>query len=156
MRSGTIYELETLASLTSGRGSSLLPTLTKLDATLDAKVIRKDGVEALEKGWNRSLNLPTKILYKGGSSFSIPTPGKTEYKGSTKDRYRDSDQYRGSRTSSGLRTSEDDPIYLNPSFGEAIMGFPIGWTERKPSGTQSSPPVRNSSEKQSGGTSSDE
>lgn len=156
MRSGTIYELETLDTLIRGRGSSLLPTPTKTDATLKAQVLRDQGREALEKGWNRSLNLPTKILYEGGSSFSVPTPSKSEYKGSTRDRYRNSDQYRGSRTSSGLRTSEDDPIYLNPSFGEAIMGFPIGWTERKQSVTQSCQTVPNSSEKQSGGTSEDE
>ena len=31
--------------------------------------------------------------------------------------------------SEGLRSSSTDPIYLNPSFGEVVMGFPEGWTD---------------------------
>ncbi|HEX5704919.1 MAG TPA: hypothetical protein VFX97_17105 [Pyrinomonadaceae bacterium] len=59
----------------------------------------------------------------------LPTIGKNEFKGSSKDRYRGSVNFHGAKMSEGLRTCEDDPIYLNPSFAEVVMGFPIGWTE---------------------------
>jgi hypothetical protein len=34
----------------------------------------------------------------------------------------------GAKMSEALRSSSSDPIYLNPSFGEVVMGFPEGWT----------------------------
>ena len=36
-----------------------------------------------------------------------------------------------------LRTSSEDPIYLHPSFAEAVMGFPIGWGVLKDAETAS-------------------
>lgn len=58
----------------------------------------------------------------------IPTITRCEYKGSVKKRFRGSPYYRGTKMSEGLRTSETDPTYLNPSFGELAMGWPTGWT----------------------------
>lgn len=43
--------------------------------------------------------------------------------------------FRGAKMSEGLRTCETDPTYLHPSFAEAVMGFPIGWTELEPAET---------------------
>ena len=65
----------------------------------------------------------------------LPTMGENEYRGSSKKRYKGSPHFRGAKMSEGLRTCEDDPIYLNPSFGELVMGFPIGWTDLEDSET---------------------
>lgn len=62
----------------------------------------------------------------------IPTTTRSEYKGCVKSRFRGSPFYRGTKMCEGLRTSEKDPAYLNPSFGELAMGWPIGWTDLKP------------------------
>lgn len=64
----------------------------------------------------------------GDGSLSLPTVTANESKGSGKKRYRGSPNFRGAKMSEGLRTCETDPIYLNPSFAELTMGFPIGWT----------------------------
>jgi hypothetical protein len=66
----------------------------------------------------------------------LPTMTENEYRGSSKAKFRGSKSFRGAKMSEGLRTCETDPIYLNPSFGELVMGFPIGWTELLPSETQ--------------------
>ena len=66
----------------------------------------------------------------------IPTIGANEPKGSSQKRYRNSKDFRGAKTSEYMRTGKDDPIYLHPSFAEAMMGYPMGWTELKDSVTQ--------------------
>ena len=66
------------------------------------------------------------------SGWWLPTVCKNEGKGSGRTRFIGSDEYRGSKMSEGLRICETDPIYLNPSFAEAMMGWPIGWTELAP------------------------
>jgi hypothetical protein len=35
-----------------------------------------------------------------------------------------------------IREDETDGLYPHPEFVEAMMGFPIGWTELEPSETQ--------------------
>lgn len=62
----------------------------------------------------------------------LPTIGKNEYKGSSRERYRGSKSFHGAKMSEGLRTCESDPIYLHPSFAELAMGFPIGYSDLKP------------------------
>ena len=64
--------------------------------------------------------------------LSLPTTGANEGKGSSQKRYRNSPHFRGAKTSEALRTCETDPIYLNPSFAELIMMWPVGWTDLKP------------------------
>ncbi|MBU0383818.1 hypothetical protein KN515_19725, partial [Acinetobacter baumannii] len=61
-----------------------------------------------------------------------PTLGANEGKGSSKKRYRGSKEYRGAKMCEALRICEDDPIYLNPSFAELTMMWPLGWTDLKP------------------------
>ena len=123
-----------------GRGSLkgvLLPTLTNSYGT------RYMGNNPTMKG----ALLPTLTIngnynYKGASKTSgdgiitvlkkhalLPTISATEYKGSPKNRYKGSMDFRGARMSEGLRTCKKDPIYLNPSFAEVVMGFPRGWSE---------------------------
>ena len=74
--------------------------------------------------------------------LSLPTLGANEGKGSSAIRFIGSPHFRGAKMSEGLRTCASDPIYLNPSFGEVVMGFPLGYT---PSVTPSSPKLLKSS-----------
>jgi site-specific DNA-cytosine methylase len=67
----------------------------------------------------------------------LPTMGANEYKGSGKDRFIGSQNFHGAKMSEGLRTCSTDPMYLNPSFAEKIMGYPIGYSDLKPLETQS-------------------
>lgn len=68
----------------------------------------------------------------------LPTIGKQEYKGSSRKRFKGSKHYRGAKMAEGLRTCANDPQYINPSFAEVVMGFPIQWTELGLSETPSS------------------
>lgn len=62
----------------------------------------------------------------------LPTIVKNEFKGTSKKRFIGSPDFRGAKMSEGLRTCESDPIYLNPSFGELVMMWPLGWTDLQP------------------------
>lgn len=59
----------------------------------------------------------------------LPTIVASEGKGACRNRYVGSKHFRGAKMSKGLRTTSTDPIYLNPSFAEKMMGFPVGWTD---------------------------
>lgn len=78
--------------------------------------------------------IPERSICANEFGFFLPTPGKSEGKGSSKNRYLNSPHFHGAKTSEGLRTCEADPIYLNPLFGELIMMFPMGWTDLQPLG----------------------
>lgn len=147
MRNGTLFPLKTSEHPTFANGSGFLPTPTR-EATIGGY-----SSNHREK-WNQFLRLPTlraNDAEKRGNInhddkrngypaafFRLPTLGANEFKGSAKDRYRDSENFHGAKMSEGLRTSSADPIYLNPCFGEVVMGYPIGWTELTPSETPSS------------------
>lgn len=72
------------------------------------------------------------------ASFSLPTIGANEYRGTSRKRFVGSPHFRGAKMAEGLRFSEHDLTYLNPSFGEMAMGFDLGWTALGPSETPSS------------------
>jgi len=72
--------------------------------------------------------VPLVSLSSAIGSGLLPTIGANESKGSQRQRFAGSTQYRGQKMSEGLRTGETDPIYTDPSFAEAAMGFPRGWT----------------------------
>lgn len=72
------------------------------------------------------------FTYESGSGLSLPTTGANEGKGSQKRRYIGSPEYRGAKMSEGLRTCEEDQIYLNPSFAELAMMWPLGWSDLAP------------------------
>ena len=76
---------------------------------------------------HRQSNLETVI-----ANYFIPTPGANEYKGASRNRYLGSSHYRGAKSSEALRTCKEEPIYLNPLFGEMMMGWPTGATELEP------------------------
>lgn len=121
MRNGRTFQREPWARHTLESASGLLPTLRKNDS-------QKRGnfdIANLRNGFPAAV----KRLF-------LPTIGKNEPKGASRNRYRGSVHFRGAKMCEGLRISEDDPIYLHPSFAEAAMGFPIGWTELEPAETR--------------------
>ena len=65
----------------------------------------------------------------------IPTVVANEGKGAGRKPFASSPDYRGAKCSEALRTCKEDPIYLNPCFGEWMLDWPIGWTELKPLAT---------------------
>jgi hypothetical protein len=103
-----------LAHLTSETAFGLLPTPRKNDSQ------KRGNFDAS----NSQNGFPAAV-----KRLFLPTIGKQEPKGSSRKRYLGSPHFRGAKMSEGLRTCEEDPIYLHPSFAEAVMGFPIGWTE---------------------------
>lgn len=97
-----------------------------------------EGLTRYSERWPRSGLMLNGIVYrqqplvprtKETECLSLPTLGKNEGKGSSRNRYLGSPHFRGSKASEGLRTCETDPIYLHPCFAELLMGFPIGWTD---------------------------
>lgn len=123
MRNGKTYRLEPWARHTLEKGSGLLPTPRKNDS---------------QKRGNFNIHESRNGFPAGVKRLFLPTIGKNEPKGSSKKRFRGSAHFRGAKMSEGLRICENDPIYLHPSFAEAVMGFPIGWTELGAAETQSS------------------
>lgn len=124
MRNGTLYPLKPSAHPNSANESGLLrlPTLRHNDAEKRGNINHDDK----RNGYPAALRQ---------AYFRPPTIGANEYKGSARDRYRGSANFHGAKMSEGLRTCSEDPIYLNPCFGEVVMGYPIGWTELTPSET---------------------
>ena len=66
---------------------------------------------------------------KGTESGSLPTPVKSDYKGTSKNSKFVSRliQYRAWDDGTGAST-----LYPKPSAYEALMGWPVGWTDLKP------------------------
>lgn len=80
--------------------------------------------------WEQTM--PDVFIREKEYGLSLPTPIATEYKGAGRKRFGGSEKYRGGKMSEALRTCESDPIYLNPSFAELTMMFPMGWTDLRP------------------------
>lgn len=64
----------------------------------------------------------------GSGYISLPTPAVSSAKGSPRNRYFGSPTYRGNYHEY-IRDGESDGIYPNPELSEALMAFPISWTE---------------------------
>jgi len=120
MRSGKTYRLRPWALPIAESGYGLLPTPRKNDS-------QKRGAFDIE---NERNGFPAAV-----KRLFLPTLGKQEPKGASKPRFKGSEHFRGAKMSDGLRTCAEDPTYLSPSFAEAAMGFPIGWTELEPAET---------------------
>jgi len=114
MRNGRIFPLEPWALHTLESVSGLLPTPRKNDS-------QKRGNFDMHQSRN---GFPAAV-----KRLFLPTIGKQEPKGASRKRFRGSEHFRGAKMSEGLRICEEDPTYLHPSFAEAVMGYPIGWTE---------------------------
>ena len=96
------------------------------------------GLAEFSETWPRAGTIRNGIAYQrkplapltgGTGCFLLPTLSANESKGSGRDRYEGSQNFHGSKASEGLRTCAEDPIYLNPLFGERMMGLPEGWTD---------------------------
>ena len=131
MRNGRTFQREPWALPIAENVYGLLPTPRKNDS-------QKRGNFDISNDRN---GFPAAV-----KRLFLPTLGKQELKGSSRKRFRGSPHFRGAKMSEGLRICADDPIYLHPSFAEAVMGFPIGWTELEPVATQSSPKSPNLSD----------
>ena len=120
MQNGKTYRQQPWARLTLENGRGLLPTPRKNDS-------QKRG------------NFDTENLRNGFPAavrrLFLPTIGKNEPKGASSKRFLGSAHFRGAKMSEGLRNCATDQTYLHPSFAEAAMGFPIGWTELQPAET---------------------
>ena len=96
--------------------------------------------------------LANSVPHTHGKGCSLwPTPTATDYKGAS-DGW--SKRANGKKRSGYLRgaTHPSDgsgSSYPHPSFVEALMGFPVGWTELKHSETQSCPQSQNGLEDKS-------
>lgn len=120
MRNGATYRLRSLALHTVENVCGLLPTPRHNES---------------QKRGNFDVENPRNGFPAAVKRLFLPTLGKQEPKGSARNRFRGSPHFRGAKMSEGLRTCEDDPVYLHPCFAEAVMGFPIGWTELEPAET---------------------
>tara|TARA_R110002051_G_C8442461_1_gene455327 strand:- start:55 stop:558 length:504 start_codon:yes stop_codon:yes gene_type:complete len=96
------------------------------------------GLDNFSMTWTRSGSMQNGIVSRlptlahrtiGIESGLLPTLGKNEGKGASRNRYRGSTDFRGAKMAEGLRSCQSDPIYTHPNFAEAAMGFPRGWTD---------------------------
>jgi hypothetical protein len=69
------------------------------------------------------------LSIQDGEFSLLPTVTASEYKGSPRSRFKGSQDYRGAKMSEGLRVSRECPIYTNPRFATAAMGFPTSWLD---------------------------
>lgn len=140
MQNGTAYQLGPLVQITSGIASGsllgpvrrVLPTLT-VNGNYNVKGMSKTSGDGLATVLRRIL--PTLVAhdYRGGAK-----PESVERK--------QLDTARGLDLPSSLRMIFPESTgIINPCWAEGYMGFPIGWTELKPSATPSSPKSRKSS-----------
>ena len=104
---------------------NLWPTLT----TQDNVQVRGQGAAA---------NAPSRGTTLGGAARQWPTPTVNDSKNST---LPESQRERDGLAGSLLRSGEPTGGQLNPMFVEWLMGWPLGWTELRPSETDKSPSV---------------
>ena len=131
MRNGHVFRRVLCAPATAEIGGGLLPT----PQARDHKTASKPGSARMqrkqEQGWSPSLEealltLPTPRA--NTENWMLPTPTVNDAGNST---LPPSQRGRDSLPGAMLR---DDSIptggltYLNPSFVEEMMGFPVGWT----------------------------
>lgn len=120
MRDGECFHAQMQAEFTYESDAGLsLPTPRSCSA-MAAQITQKTADA-------KNPNLETVL-----ARLMLPTIGANEGKGASKDRYSGSPDFRGAKMCEGLRTCESDPIYLNPSFAELTMMWPLGWTDLKP------------------------
>ena len=111
--------------------SGLLPTPMASDALQGAIIGKNDKFFITKTGMPRKINGQGTSGSVGLARLArlLPTMGANEFRGAGKKRYVGSKHFHGAKMSEGLRTTSTDPIYLNPSFAEIVMGFPPRWTD---------------------------
>lgn len=84
----------------------------------------------------RCYRAPILAFNRVGKDFILlPTPTVSSAKGPPSNRFFQSEFYK-SNLSEYIRDGKQDGIYPNPELIEALMTFPISWTEMKDSATQ--------------------
>ncbi|MFA6270762.1 MAG: hypothetical protein WC657_06180 [Candidatus Paceibacterota bacterium] len=149
---GSGFTLPTVVASDAERSTAVSDKM-KQNLSRTLRLWNEDGSQSyLGLGRVLRLILPTVTVngndnYKGASPTSgdglttkvkrlmIPTVVASEGKGTGHKRFVSSPDYRGAKCSEALRTCKDDPIYLNPCFGEWMLDWPIGWTELAPLAT---------------------
>jgi hypothetical protein len=96
-----------------------------------------EGLEKYSETWPKSGLIRNGIAYAQKplacpmiekDFISLPTPLASDYKGTSRKRYRGSPDFRSGRTVEVLRTCPEDPTYTHPQFAEAMMGLPKDFT----------------------------
>jgi hypothetical protein len=121
MLNGIAYRRKPLEPLTKETGS------TPLLLTQRAQESGERQETFLARMGDRSANCHSSLTAQL-RAVKIPTMGASEYKGSSRNRFKGSPNFRGAKMSEGLRTSSQSPTYLNPCFAELIMGLPRDYT----------------------------
>jgi hypothetical protein len=119
---GRAYQQVLWAPVTEGIGGGLLPTPRANSAmTVDLRTQqgRPELHPNLETVMARMLPTPTTRDWKDGSQQACQNVESNGLLG------REIHRAAGSAPTG-------DPMYLNPSFVEEMMGFPVGWTALKP------------------------
>ena len=100
-----------------------------------------DLEESLEKfpNWGIMLNgelwelpIPDFLTEENEYGSWVPTPTASMWRGAARKRFFGSQDYKASFTMEWIRTSKDCDQYFDPVYAEALMGFPIKWTDLKP------------------------
>ena len=117
MLNGVCYRQRPLVRRISAREYSLLPTPQHHDSRSQGmqREVKDGRIQAANGGESQSINLGTMGL--------LPTPTRRDYKSG-----KGKTQEERGRTA-GPSLSETSGGLLSPRFVEAIMGFPIGWTD---------------------------
>ena len=76
---------------------------------------------------------PATDVQGGGVLQPLPTPTARDYKGRTSTKW--NEKY-GPKVLPDVLTQIGDHMSVSPYFVEEMMGYPIGWTELKPSEIQ--------------------
>ncbi len=148
-RNGTAYLRRPLAPLTDGTESGLWPTPTE-DGNYNRKgasASSGDGLATAVRRWptpnvpNGGRTTNTSNYRKNGSKRQIdlaaavkawPTPAATDWKGQYKPETvnaRAHSSSRGVRLPEEVSKREQNSGSLNPTWVEALMGYPHGWTD---------------------------
>jgi hypothetical protein len=114
MLSGHVFRQALWAPATAGTAGGLLPTPVVADAS------NKESPEALRLRMQKYGRSGTQVHMKLSTAIQemLPTPVARDWKG----RSQRGDLLPDSFVPTG------GGIYLNPSFVEEMMGFPVGWT----------------------------
>jgi hypothetical protein len=145
MRSGTVYPLPPLALLTDGTESGLWPTPTAVWRPMGGNVrLLREKVLAGEMTEEEATQMLGKSPYasQGKLKAMWPTPAARDYRGAngyetTMEKLKQGKRPHLDQLPNAVQAAENKPIRgtLNPTWVEWLMGFPLGWTDSKPSAT---------------------
>ena len=127
---GVAYRLPPLARLTDVTESGLLPTPTTKANQLAPSMMKWPSSRRLAERGGRGELLGYLRGTKGYRGAMLPTPTARDWRSGKASR---ATLERNSRPLNEVIGGS-----LNPRFVEQMMGFPVGWTDLEPSGTQSS------------------